>query len=148
MLESDFPSAGRHGPRPTDLETNALLVNTPHHVLHCRRDDRTHMGVCNQHHPRMWLEFTRNSGALEISGKFRGGAKVPTVLCNRIVDDRSLCATGEQHQNNFEQPPSSHVTFTFATGSRFNPLKSTRETQTRKMGRQQINLGRQWWGDL
>ena len=108
------------------------------------------MGVYNQHHPRMFLELTRNSGALEIQGKFffwRRGQKCRLFSATTMSTIRHCAQEEKQHQNNFDQPPSSHVTFTFATGSRFNPLKSTRETQTRKMGRGQEDSRAIWDGD-
>ena len=58
---------------------------------------------------------------------------VPTVLCNSIVDDRRLCATGKETPKLLQSATQITSDFDGATGTRFNPLKSTCATPTKQM---------------
>ena len=49
---------------------------------------------------------------------------VPTVLCNRIVDDRRLCATGKEAPKQLQSAIQVTSDFDGATGTRFNPKAS------------------------
>ena len=56
-----------------------------------------------------------------------------TVLCNSIVDDRRLCATGQEEPKQLQSAMQVTRDFDRATGTRFNPLKSTCATPIRQM---------------
>ena len=58
---------------------------------------------------------------------------VPTVICNNIVDDRRLCATGREAPKQLKSAIQVTRDFDRATGTRFNPLKPTCATPTRQM---------------
>ena len=51
--------------------------------------------------------------------------EVPTVICNSIVDDRRLCATGKEAPEQLRSAIQIKRDVDGATGTRFNPLKST-----------------------
>ena len=59
--------------------------------------------------------------------------EVPTVLCNSIVDDRRLCATGKEAPKQLQLAIQVTRDFDRATGTRFNPLKSTCTTPTKQL---------------
>ena len=59
--------------------------------------------------------------------------EVPAVLCNSIVDDRRLCATGRTAPALLQSAIQLTQDFDRATGTRFNPLKSTCATPARWM---------------
>ena len=58
---------------------------------------------------------------------------VPAVFCNSIVDDWRLCATGKEAPKLLQSAIQITSDFDGATGTRFNPLKSTCATPTRQM---------------
>ena len=58
--------------------------------------------------------------------------EVPTVLCNSIVDDRRLCATGKEAPKQLQSAIEITRDFDGATGTRFNPLRATCATPTRQ----------------
>ena len=58
--------------------------------------------------------------------------EVPTVLCSSIVDDRRLCVRGKEAPEQLQSVIQVTRDFDRATGTRFNPLKSTCATPTRQ----------------
>ena len=69
--------------------------------------------------------------------------EVPTVLWNSIVDDRRLCATGKEAPKQL-QSAIQITDFDGATGTRFNPLKSTCATPTKQMEKEVLQTAEQF----
>ena len=51
--------------------------------------------------------------------------EVPSVICNSIVDERRLCATGKEAPKQLKSAIQVTSDFDGATGTLFNPMKST-----------------------
>ena len=121
-----MPKSQQNGPGPANLEADAGFHCTPQEIQQGCGNAGTHViQGCS-------LSLLATAALSTIWARVLEEG-VPTVHCNSIVDDRRLCATGKEAPKLLQSAIQITSDFDGATGTRFNPLKSTCATPTKQM---------------
>ena len=131
MLGGHFPHARLNRTGSANLEADAELHCTPQEIQQGCRDAGTHVDLHEQHDTGMLLSLLATASLSMIWARVLE-EEVPTVLCNSRVDDRRLCVRGKEAPEQLQSATQVTRDFDRATGTRFNPLKSTCATPTRQ----------------
>ena len=129
---SHLQNAQQNGSGPANLETDAELHCTSQEIQQGCGNAGSHVDLHEEHHTGMLPESAGNSGVKTVWARVLE-VEVPTVLCNSIVDDRRLCATGKEAPKQLQSDIQITRDFDGATRTRFNPLKSTCATPTKQV---------------
>ena len=129
--EVTFQMLNRMGSGSANLEADAELHCTLQEIQQGCGDAGTHVDLHEQHDTGMLLSLLATASLSTIWARVLE-EEVPTVLCNSRVDDRRLCLRGKEAPEQMQSAIQVTRDFDRATGTRFNPLKSTCATPTRQ----------------
>ena len=133
MLGSHIPNARQNGSGSANLETDAELQCTSEKIQPVGGNAGAHVDLHEQHDTGMLFESAGNSGAIDGLGKSPGRRSAYSCLqqlCGRL---ETLCDRKRSAETTSISHPAHERDFDGATGTRFNPLKSTCATPTKQM---------------
>ena len=145
MLGGHIPNAQQNGSGPANLEADAEPHCTPRRDSTRLRERLDSTWTCTN------SIIQGCSLSLLVAAAFSTiwvrvlEEGVLAVLCNSIVYDRRLCATGKEAPKLLQSAIQITSDFDGATGTRFNPLTSTCATPTKQMEKgSAANRGAVW----